>query len=218
MCNVRRPFIAYCTCTVYKSEPRVKSDALDRVTMSRPPPAAASGLPERTALTPVALRLSKPAILLARPYFREAGMKRWIGLLFVLAVGITAAARQSASPSASLPLNSVSSQAPAAPNPEFLKTADEVLQQMSVILHLPIDQPLKKTLRSKQEIRDYLIREEKEDKNEAQRYADTKSLEAFGLIPKGFPLDSFMLDVLTDQVAGLYDPKAKEFYIADWIP
>ncbi len=63
-----------------------------------------------------------------------------------------------------------------------------------------------------------MIREEKEDKDEAQRYADTKSLEAFGLIPKGFPLDSFMLDVLTDQVAGLYDPKAKEFYIADWIP
>ena len=27
-----------------------------------------------------------------------------------------------------------------------------------------------------------------------------------------------MLDVLTDQVAGLYDPKGKEFYIADWIP
>src|SRR6185437_12648447 len=37
MCNVRGLFIAYCTCTVYKSEPRVKSDALDRVTMSRPP-------------------------------------------------------------------------------------------------------------------------------------------------------------------------------------
>ena len=63
-----------------------------------------------------------------------------------------------------------------------------------------------------------MVREEKEDKNEAQRYADTKSLEAFGLIPRGFPIDSFMLDVLTDQVAGLYDPKAKEFYIADWIP
>src|SRR5208282_6066756 len=47
---------------------------------------------------------------------------------------------------------------------------------------------------------------------------DDKALEAFGLIPKGFPLDSFMLDVLTDQVAGLYDPKAEEFYIADWIP
>src|SRR6204780_2011585 len=89
---------------------------------------------------------------------------------------------------------------------------------MSRILGLPIKEPLKKTLRSKEEIRNYLIREDKEDKNEAQRYADEKSLEVFGLIPKDFPLDSFMLDVLTDQIAGLYDPKAKEFYIADWIP
>ena len=74
------------------------------------------------------------------------------------------------------------------------------------------------SLRSKQEIRAYLIQADKEDKDDAQRYADDKSLEAFGLIPKNFPLDSFMLDVLTEQVAGLYDPKAKEFYIADWIP
>jgi hypothetical protein len=102
--------------------------------------------------------------------------------------------------------------------PEFLRAADEVLGQMSQLLDLPIKEPLKKTLRSKQEIREYLIREEKEDKDEPQRDADTKTLEAFGLIPQNFPLDSFMLDVLTDQIAGLYDPKAKEFYIADWIP
>jgi hypothetical protein len=98
-----------------------------------------------------------------------------------------------------------------------MKAADEVLGQMSQILDLPIKEPLKKSLRSKQEIREYLVLEQKEDKDDAQRYADTKALEAFGLIPKGFPLDSFLLDVLTEQVAGLYDPKAKEFYIADWI-
>ena len=103
-------------------------------------------------------------------------------------------------------------------NADFLKAADEVLAQMSELLDLPVKETLKKTLRSKQEIRDYLIREEKEDKDEAERDADTKTLEAFGLIPKGFPLDSFMLDVLTDQIAGLYDPKGREFYIADWIP
>lgn len=101
---------------------------------------------------------------------------------------------------------------------EFARTADEILQQMSDLLQLPIKHPLKKSLRSKDEIGAYLIREENEDKNDAQRYADRKSLEAFGLIPKDFPLDSFMLDVLTDQIAGLYDPKAGEFYIADWIP
>ena len=53
------------------------------------------------------------------------------------------------------------SQGAAAQNPEFLKAADEVLQQMSVILHLPIKQPLKKSLRSKQEIRAYLIQADK---------------------------------------------------------
>jgi len=27
-----------------------------------------------------------------------------------------------------------------------------------------------------------------------------------------------MVDLMTEQIAGLYDPKAREFYIADWIP
>lgn len=111
-----------------------------------------------------------------------------------------------------------SPQSPAASNEAFLKAADEVLQQMSQILSLPIKDPLKKSLRSKAEIRDYLIKEEKEDRTDAERHATQKTLEAFGLIPRGFPLDSFLLDVLTDQVAGLYDPKSQEFYIADWIP
>jgi hypothetical protein len=57
-----------------------------------------------------------------------------------------------------------------------------------------------------------------EDKDTAERYAGARSAEAFGLLPKGFDLDSFMVDLLTEQIAGLYDPKAHEFYVADWIP
>jgi len=147
-------------------------------------------------------------------------MKRLAGLVTILTLGFVAAARQSAPPSkpATTPAAASPDRTATSANDDFIKAADEVLSQMSQILHLPIKEPLKKSLRSKQEIRDYLVREEKEDKDDAQRYADTKALEAFGLIPKGFPLNSFLLDVLTDQVAGLYDPKAKEFYIADWIP
>jgi hypothetical protein len=141
-------------------------------------------------------------------------MKRLAILLLLVGLALAAAARQSGVSQRFL----TSPQASADSNPEFLRAADEVLGQMSQLLDLPIKEPLKKSLRSKQQIRDYLIREEKEDKEAAQRDADTKTLEAFGLIPKGFPLDSFMLDVLTEQIAGLYDPKAKEFYIADWIP
>jgi hypothetical protein len=103
-------------------------------------------------------------------------------------------------------------------NPEFLQTADEVLATMSKLIDLPIKEPLKKSLRSKDDIRAFIVQQDKDDKDEAMKYADDKTMEAFGLIPKGFPLESFMEDVLTDQIAGLYDPKAKEFYIADWIP
>ena len=101
---------------------------------------------------------------------------------------------------------------------EFIAAADEVLGQMSQITGLKLLTPLKKSLRSREEIRAYVIKQMNEDKNSAERYADQRSAEAFGLLPKGFDLDSFMVDVLTEQIEGLYDPAMHEFYIADWSP
>jgi hypothetical protein len=101
---------------------------------------------------------------------------------------------------------------------DFARAADEVLENMSEITGLSAVSPLKKTLRSRDEIRAYVIRQMNEDKNEVERYADAKSAEAFGLLPRNFDLDGFMVELLTEQIAGLYDPKAHEFYIADWIP
>jgi hypothetical protein len=101
---------------------------------------------------------------------------------------------------------------------DFIAAADEVLGQMSQITGLKLVTPLKKSLRSREEIRAYVIKQMNEEKNAAERYADLRSAEAFGLLPKGFDLDSFMVNVLTEQVEGLYDPKTQEFYIADWSP
>lgn len=101
---------------------------------------------------------------------------------------------------------------------DFSAAADEVLAQMAEITGLTLRSPLKKSLRSREEIRAHVIQEMNEDKNADERYADARSAEAFGLLPKGFDLDSFMVDLLTEQIAGLYDPKAHEFYVADWIP
>jgi hypothetical protein len=101
---------------------------------------------------------------------------------------------------------------------EFVGAADEVLQEMSHITGLRLRAPLKKTLRSREDIRAYLIRQMADDKNPQERYADARAAEAFGLLPRNFDLDPFMVDLMTEQIAGLYDPKAREFYIADWIP
>src|SRR5271165_687384 len=115
--------------------------------------------------------------------------------------------------------------APASPNPpatintpEFLAAADEVVHDMSKITGWDLKTPLKKSIRSRAEIHAYILHEMDDEKDAKERYASARSAEAFGLIPKGFNLDAFLVDLLTEQIAGLYDPKAHEFYIADWIP
>ena len=138
-------------------------------------------------------------------------IKRICAWIVMFAVVVLPVAGQQASPPIANP-------PPAkAPSEEFLKTADQVLQDMSKLLALPILSPLKKSLRSREEIRDFVVRQMKEDKEPEKRYADQRVLEKFGLIPKGFPLEQFLVDLLTEQIAGLYDPKSQEFFIADWI-
>src|SRR5260370_5668101 len=130
-------------------------------------------------------------------------------LLCLCAAGL-ALAQQSAAPAP--PASSGKASAT-----DFAAAADEVLAHMSDITHLQPRAPLNKTFRSREEIRAHVIQQMNEDKDPAERYAGARSAEAFGLLPKGFDLDSFMIDLLTEQVAGLYDPKAHEFYVADWI-
>lgn len=132
-----------------------------------------------------------------------------LAALCFLGSGILRAQQEATSPPATA--------SPKVDNAEFAATADEVLQQVSEITGLKLLTPLKKTLRSREEIRAYVIREMDDEKNPQERYGEEQSAEAFGLIPKGFDLDHFMVDLLTEQIAGLYDPKAREFYVADWI-
>ncbi len=102
-------------------------------------------------------------------------------------------------------------------NPEFLRTADEILAEMSQILELPARAPLAKSIRSREQIREYLVAQLKSQKDVEKRLADQKVLEKFGLLPRGFELEKFLIALLSEQIAGLYDPKAGEFFIADWL-
>jgi hypothetical protein len=92
-----------------------------------------------------------------------------------LAWGATA---QKVAPPASLPPPA------SAQNQEFLQAADEVLAEMSKLISLPILSPLKKSMRSREEIRAYLLQKMNEDKDADKRYADQKTMEKFGLLPK----------------------------------
>jgi hypothetical protein len=149
------------------------------------------------------------------PYLRHRTFRLAHAMLLIL-MGITAAGTvaHQQSPVPAKPPASPN----AATNADFAAAADEVLSQMSDITGLKLMSPLKKSLRTREQIRAYVIKEMDEDKDADERYAGERSAEAFGLLPKGFDLDSLMVDLLTEQIAGLYDPKTHEFYVADWIP
>ena len=102
-------------------------------------------------------------------------------------------------------------------DPAFLAGVDEVLKDMSEITGWQLKGSLKKSIRSREQIRAYVLQQMNDEKDAKERYASAQTAVAFGLIPKGFNVDSFLVDLLTEQIAGLYDPKAHEFYIADWI-
>jgi hypothetical protein len=138
-------------------------------------------------------------------------VKRILGaLISVLFAALGAVAQQMAPPVASMPPPA------SAQSAEFLQAADEVMAQMSKLISLPILSPLKKSMRSRDEIRAYLLRKMNEDKDAGKRYADQETMEKFGLIPKNYPLEQTLIKVLTEQIAGLYDPDSQEFFIADW--
>ncbi len=99
---------------------------------------------------------------------------------------------------------------------EFLQAADEVMAEMSKLLSLPVREPLKRSVRTREEIREYVIRAMREDEDTAKRHADIRVLEALGLLPKNYPLEQKLIALLTEQIAGVYDPRAKEFFIASW--
>jgi hypothetical protein len=100
---------------------------------------------------------------------------------------------------------------------DFLKEVDQVLAQMSEILHLAPKGELKKSIRTREEIRQSLLKDYNEEKEKAERLADEMISKKLGLIPESLDWEHFLLDLLTEQVAGLYEPKLHEFYIADWI-
>ncbi len=96
--------------------------------------------------------------------------KSSIALICVLAVGIGTTVATSALAAR------FSSETNSQTNEEFFVAADQVLQVMSKILDLPAKSSLKKSIRTKAEIRQYLIEQQKKDESPQKRYADQRTL------------------------------------------
>lgn len=93
----------------------------------------------------------------------------------------------------------------------------EVLRETSDLRQLAILRPVESGAQSRSEIEQMLIRSLDESSTPEELRASQVVLAKLGLVPAGFQLRSFIISLLTEQVAGYYDPKTRHFYLADWI-
>lgn len=104
-----------------------------------------------------------------------------------------------------------------AQNAALVSTTEAVLQETSQIRELSILRPVKSGAQSRSQIERMIIKNLDSDTTPAEMHATEVLLKAFGLAPDRFAYRQFLIKLLTEQVAGYYDPKAQRFYLADWI-
>jgi hypothetical protein len=99
-----------------------------------------------------------------------------------------------------------------------LTATQEVLETVSRIRGLEIKSQVKAGLKSRDQIEQAVIRDLDENTTPQEFAATSKTLTKFGLIPRGFQLRECVIKVLREQVAGFYEPKSREFFLAGWLP
>ena len=100
---------------------------------------------------------------------------------------------------------------------ELFHSVDEIMQFDSKQTGLPIKHEVKRKLTSRDEVYAYLTKHLNDE--DAQRLRRSELvLKKFGLLPRNFNLETFLVALLKEEVAGYYDPKTKTVNLLDWVP
>jgi hypothetical protein len=100
---------------------------------------------------------------------------------------------------------------------ELFHDVDKILGFVSKDSGLPIKHEIKRQLVSRDQVVSYLEKSMAEDKDAQRLRRSELVLKKFGLIPRDFDLQGFLLTLLREQVAGYYDAKTKTVNLLDWL-
>jgi len=140
------------------------------------------------------------------------------------------AAQTGSSPSAQQPANSSGAKnAPQGPADEpqqkispkaaeeLFRSVDEILKFASKDTSLPIHDEVKRRLVNRDEVVAFIRKHMAEDEDAQRLQRSELVLKKFGLLPRDFDLQTFLVALLREQVAGYYDPQTKTVNLLDWI-
>jgi hypothetical protein len=100
---------------------------------------------------------------------------------------------------------------------ELFHSVDEILEFDSKQTGLPIKHDVKRKLTSRDEVVSYLNKHVDDEDTQRLRRSELV-LKKFGLLPRDFNLETFLVALLREEVAGYYDPKTKTVNLLDWVP
>ena len=100
---------------------------------------------------------------------------------------------------------------------ELLASIDGILAFVSKDTKLASTHPIKKVIRAREEVTRILRDKMAEDEGAKRMQRAELVLKKFGLLDRDFDLQPFLLSLLTEQVAGFYDPKTRTVNLLDWV-
>ena len=100
---------------------------------------------------------------------------------------------------------------------ELFHSVDEILEFDSKQTGLPIKREVKRKLTSRDEVVSFLTKHLDDEDTRRLRRSELV-LKKFGLLPRDFDLQTFLVALLREEVAGYYDPKTKTVNLLDWVP
>ncbi len=134
----------------------------------------------------------------------------WLSLSLIVASLVLV--KGSAQPAAQQPATTA-----AARNAALVATTQEVLQETSAVRQLAILRPVQSSAQSRADIERAIMKNMEEGTSDADIHATDVILKKLGMAPADFNYRSLMVRVLTEQVAGYYEPRTQQFHLADWI-
>jgi hypothetical protein len=100
---------------------------------------------------------------------------------------------------------------------ELFHSVDQILDFDSKQTGLPIKRDVKRKLTSRDEVVAFLTKHLNDEDTKRLRRSELV-LKKFGLLPRDFNLETFLVALLREEVAGYYDPKTRTVNLLDWIP
>jgi hypothetical protein len=100
---------------------------------------------------------------------------------------------------------------------KLMDETDAIAQTVSSIRGLPVKRRIERGILSKEEVEKRVISHLDRDTPPGELHAEELALKRLGLLPAEMDYRQEIVNLLSEQIAGFYDPSVKELYLADWI-